>query len=198
MLVIVRHGNTFHAGEPPRRIGARTDPALTAEGLAQAQALGQHFAQSGWHFARAHVSPLLRTRQTAQAILAAQPAPPEPEAADFLREIDHGPDENRTEAEILARIGAPALAAWDSKGIAPPGWQVDAAWRITQWQALFAGLAADQPPQLFVTSNGAARFALLAMETALRPDLKLPTGSYGLIVRRADGTPEIAAWGVRP
>ena len=32
-LVIVRHGNTFEAGEPPRRIGARTDLPLTATGV---------------------------------------------------------------------------------------------------------------------------------------------------------------------
>ncbi|MGA3882329.1 histidine phosphatase family protein, partial [Bacillus pumilus] len=48
MFVIVRHGNTFAAGEPPRRIGARTDLPLTAQGQAQAEALGAHFAALGW------------------------------------------------------------------------------------------------------------------------------------------------------
>jgi broad specificity phosphatase PhoE len=43
-IVIVRHGNTFEAGETPRRIGARTDLPLTADGQAQADALGRWFA----------------------------------------------------------------------------------------------------------------------------------------------------------
>ena len=51
-LVIVRHGNTFEAGEPPRRIGARTDLPLTATGVAQAEALARHFAANGVSFDR--------------------------------------------------------------------------------------------------------------------------------------------------
>ncbi|MCX7284497.1 MAG: histidine phosphatase family protein [Novosphingobium sp.] len=198
MLVIVRHGNTFTAGEPPRRIGARTDLPLTAQGITQAEALGAHFAKLGWHFARALVSPLLRTRQTAEAILAAQPAPPPVQSADFLREIDHGPDENRTEAEVLARIGQPALAAWDERAIAPPGWTVGADERLAAWRALIEALAPDQPPTLLVTSNGAARFALIALPAPPAHTLKLRTGSYGIIRCDAAGSPVVAAWDQRP
>jgi probable phosphoglycerate mutase len=55
-------------GEPPRRIGARTDLPLTPAGEEQGAALGRHFAAQGWHFARALVSPLARTCATAAAI----------------------------------------------------------------------------------------------------------------------------------
>lgn len=198
MLVIVRHGNTFTAGEPPRRIGARTDLPLTDAGIAQAEALGAHFAAKGWHFARALVSPLLRTRETAQAILAAQPSPPTPEPAPFLREIDHGPDENRTEAQVLARLGQPALTAWDEHAIAPPDWTVDADRRIAAWHTLIEALTPDQPPTLLVTSNGAARFALIALPTLAPRTLKLRTGSYGVIQRDADGTLTLPVWDQRP
>jgi broad specificity phosphatase PhoE len=198
MLVIVRHGNTFTAGEPPRRIGVRTDLSLTAEGEAQAHALGAHFTAKGWQFARTLVSPLLRTRQTAEAILAKQSTPAPLEHADFLAEIDHGPDENRTEPQVLARIGQPALAAWDEHAIAPPGWTVDSDRRIAAWKALLEALTPDQPPLLLVTSNGAARFALKALPDLPQHSLKLATGSYGVILRGIDGTFSVPVWGQRP
>ncbi|MFY7835992.1 MAG: histidine phosphatase family protein [Novosphingobium sp.] len=198
MLVIVRHGNTFNAGEPPRRIGARTDLPLTAAGIAQAQELGKLFRAQGLIFARALVSPLLRTRQTVDAILAMQPSPPQIEPADFLREIDHGPDENRTEDEVIARIGKATLDAWDTTGVPPAEWTVDADARIAAWHALLTTLQPASAPTLLVTSNGAARFALKAMPNANPPSLKLRTGSYGVIRRAADGTLAAPLWDHRP
>lgn len=204
MFIIVRHGNTFEAGELPRRIGSRTDLPLTAQGREQGQALGRHFAAQGIRFARAFVSPLLRTRQTADAILAHQPAPAaRAETAGFLREIDHGPDENEAEDTILARIGKDALAAWDTRAIPPPGWQVDPEARLSAWRGLFAGETDAGGPVLLVTSNGAARFALLADRglaegARAASTLKLPTGGYGAIGRGEAGALELQGWGIRP
>lgn len=203
MLVIVRHGNTFAAGEAPRRIGARTDLPLTDTGLEQAHALGALFASRGWHFRRALVSPLLRTRQTADAILAAQPSGVKTETAAFLREIDHGPDENRTEEEVLARIGQPALTAWDAHAVPPADWQVDAESRIADWRALLEEWDGSDEPVLLVTSNGAARFALMAVPSLQAAashlaSLKLPTGGYGVIQRNSAGEWEVRVWGERP
>jgi len=203
MFIVVRHGNTFEVGDPPRRIGARTDLPLTATGQEQARALGRHFAERGWQFSRAFVSPLLRTRQTAEAILAAQPGDTlEPEPADFLREIDHGPDENCTEDAVLARIGRSALDAWDSHAVPPPGWIVEAEARVAAWRDVLA-TADAAGPVLLVTSNGAGRFALMATPQLQRaalnlPSLKLPTGGYGVLGRDDSGELGIRAWGVRP
>jgi probable phosphoglycerate mutase len=97
MFVIVRHGNTFEAGEPARRIGARTDLPLTPAGVAQAEALGRHFAQQGWHFGRALVSPLRAPgRRLRPSWRISRPSAARP--CEWLREIDHGPDEDRPEA----------------------------------------------------------------------------------------------------
>lgn len=203
MFVIVRHGNTFSAGEAPRRIGRRTDLPLTAAGHEQARALATHFAARNWQFGKALVSPLLRTCQTADAILSAQSRLITPEPADFLREIDHGPDENQTEDAVIARIGKQALSAWDAHAVAPPDWIVDADSRITAWRNLFAAMHEDPLPTLLVTSNGAARFALLA-DPALRSGLdhlvtlKLPTGGFGIIRKSATGSLEVPVWGERP
>jgi probable phosphoglycerate mutase len=64
---------------------------------------------------------LRRTRETAQAIADHLPGTPAAQPCDWLREIDHGPDENATEDAVLARIGAQALADWDERGCPRPG-----------------------------------------------------------------------------
>ena len=201
-LIIVRHGNTFEPGEPVRRVGGRTDLALSASGRAQAEALGRRFAEDG--FASARSGPLRRTRETAEAILAAQSerrgsAPPL-ETDLFLREIDYGPDENRPEAEVIARIGADALERWERLGQPPPGWRVDPDALVGNWQARFRELRDAPGTHLMVTSNGIARFALKAAgEAAGARDLasKLRTGAWGEIDLEGEQA-RVRAWNVRP
>jgi probable phosphoglycerate mutase len=200
LCVIVRHGNTFAPGEPARRIGAGTDLPLVESGRGQASRLGAHFREQGWHFDRVLTSPLRRTRESAALILSAMDDARQVETRDWLAEIDHGPDENRTETEVIARIGEAAIAAWDAHAIAPPGWQVDGPARAAAWRAFFVGAAEGMT--LLVTSNGAARFGLcadegLARQAAALPSLKLATGAYGLIA--LDGaSPRLVAWNQHP
>ncbi len=189
---IVRHGNTFAPGEPPRRIGARTDIPLVESGRVQALALRDHFRKRGIAFDRVLVSPLLRTRETAALIAPDVPAEP----TDWLREIDHGPDEGAVEADVVARIGAEALAEWEDRAEPPPGWIVDAPARTAAWRAFF-DRHLDRPATqttLLVTSNGAARFALIAL--GLSPT-KLRTGAYGILEWRTE-KPVVTAWDERP
>ena len=145
-LFIVRHGNTFDKGDIVTRVGGRTDLPLSTSGRAQAEALGRHFAATP--FATARSGPLKRTRETAHAILATQANAPELATDLFLREIDYGPDENRPEDDVIARIGKPALEAWEHSSIVPPGWRVDPDALIGNWQETFHELArpARQPP----------------------------------------------------
>ncbi|SEN64482.1 probable phosphoglycerate mutase [Sphingomonas gellani] len=199
-LVIVRHGNTFSPGEPPRRIGLRTDPPLAPSGQVQARALGRWFAEHGWRFDRILSSPLRRTRETAETIGAAQATAPPIEPSDLLAEIDHGVDENRLESEVVDRIGVQVLADWDRHGKAPEGWKVERAARLGGWRELFAQGRDDT--LLLVTSNGAARFALLAdavltAQAGALPSLKLRTGAFGMVEITEAGV-RLAAWDVRP
>jgi broad specificity phosphatase PhoE len=199
-LVIVRHGNTFAPDETPRRIGARTDLPLVASGQEQARRLGAWFADEGWRFDQILCAPLQRAQGTAEAIRAALPDPPPAEPSPLLAEIDHGPDENRSEAEVVARIGADALHEWDRHGVAPLDWPIDREARLDGWRRLLR--AVPDETVLLVTSNGAARFALLA-EPALAsqaralPSLKLRTGAFG-IVQVDDGGPRLVSWDRRP
>lgn len=192
-LFIVRHGNTFDKGDVVTRVGGRTDLPLSASGRAQAAALARHFASS--LFVTACSGPLRRTRETAAAILAAQSSPPELTTELFLREIDYGPDENRPEDEVIARIGRAALEAWERDSVPPPGWRVDPAAITGNWQELFHDLRETSGDHLIVTSNGVARFALTAAGVN-RPDAKLPTGGYGVIELRPE--PVVLDWSLRP
>lgn len=198
-LVIVRHGNTFEAGEPPRRIGARTDLPLTATGVEQAEALARHFATNGARFDRVLSGELRRTRETAEAIAGEQPI----ETAPFLTEIDHGPDEDQPEAAVIARLGNDAITLWETQWVAPEGWEVGAQWRVPAWRE-FVERTAEELPRgtvLLVTSNGAARFALAAL--GLKPGenragVKLRTGSYGVVEVGSGADFRLLGWDIRP
>lgn len=191
-LYIVRHGNTFERGDVVTRVGGRTDLPLSPSGRAQAEALQAHLA--GVAFVSARSGPLKRTRETALAILKGREAP-ELTTELFLREIDYGPDENRPEDQVVARIGADALEAWEAHGVPPPGWRVDPAALVGNWQELLRKLAAIDGAHLIVTSNGIARFALTAAGDARLG--KLRTGAYGVVAVDAAGA-RVESWDVRP
>ena len=170
---------------------------LTAEGVRQGEALGRHFAGNGTHFSRVLVGPLRRTLGTADALCAQLMSAPRSEVAMFLAEIDHGPDENALEVDVVARIGADALSRWDTELRCPPGWVDDRDSRLASWRALRSRLVADGGTTLVVTSNGAARFALAAFALSTG-DARLPTGSWGEIVFDQTGAARLAEWGRRP
>lgn len=196
-LFIVRHGNTFDKGDTVTRVGARTDLPLSVSGREQAEHLAAHFSATS--FAAAFCSPLIRTRQTARAILGRRTDSPALLIAPFLTEIDYGPDENQPEEVVAARLG-PALEAWDRDGLPPPGWIVDPAELREGWRALLrraAGLPSDTNA-LIVTSNGIGRFLPDVVDA--RPagiDRKLKTGAWGEVIVTASGS-DLVSWNVRP
>ncbi len=201
-VYIVRHGNTFDPGDTVTRVGARTDLPLSTSGNAQAEALAAHFAGRHISFAEAYSSPLKRTMQTAEAILAVQPMVMDLEFLEFLREVDYGPDENMPEAKVEARIGKAALTAWDERAVVPSGWQIDPGAVTQAWKSFFGALAEDKQggPVLVVTSNGIARFALqLALDGKTSPHaLKLKTGAYGRIQVTTLSEYSVLDWNQRP
>lgn len=197
-LFVVRHGNTFDAGDVVTRVGGRTDLPLSTSGKVQAEKLAAHFADTP--FTAALASPLERTRATARAILGTRTDAPALLIRSFLREIDYGPDENQPEEAVLARLGEAALKAWDEQGTPPQGWIVDPDAIRAGWSALLkeAGALPAGANVLVVTSNGTARFfpdVVDAVPEGL--DRKLKTGAWGEIAV----TPQrarILAWNLRP
>lgn len=198
ILIVARHGNTFDAGETPRRVGARTNLPLVASGIEQAHRLAQHLENQGLTPGRIIAGPLRRTQQMADIVRQDLGLEASVETADFLREIDYGPDENQPEAAVIARIGHDALAAWEHHAVAPAGWIVDPAALERSWTAFARNLGPGVT--LAVTSNGIARFArILDPHGAAANDLKLSTGAFALF-RRTDDSVSWActAWNVRP
>ncbi len=156
-LIIARHGNTFGPEDTPTRVGARTDLPLVASGIEQARRIGDYFKHHHITPDVVYTSELKRAQQTA---LYANLSTPITMLACF-NEIDYGPDENKPEADVIARIGQDAIDAWNQHAIVPPGWQVDPKAIIQSWVDF--GVMLNQQHQgqtvFVVTSNGIARFA---------------------------------------
>jgi broad specificity phosphatase PhoE len=97
-LYLVRHGETdWNAAG---RLLSFTDAPLNARGEEQAATLASTVAVVRWD--RAISSPLVRARRTAEIILAARADAPALEIDDRLRELDFGPYEGWSEAQLEA------------------------------------------------------------------------------------------------
>lgn len=191
-IVICRHGNTFDKGEVVTRVGARTDMPLSTSGRAQVKALADKL--SGFNFKRAYASPLMRTQQTAMAIISPQTPL---DILEFLTEIDYGVDENRPEADVVVRLGQDIIDLWDLEAVVPQGWSVDPEALIRSWETFFESQRGSDDDILVVTSNGIARFVL---DVITNPDMntprKLRTAAYGVIKLGLETT-ELTAWDKR-
>lgn len=215
-LIIARHGNTFRPGEVPTRVGARTDLPLTEE--ERARGIGRFLAVHGLIPTKILAAPLQRTLQTAQ-LAAEELGYPCPVQTDTrLTEIDYGPDENRTEKEVIQRLGrlaaqAPeslsaeeiealgtrAVEMWNTHAVVPSGWSVDPAALAAAWQDIADSVSEGQT-LLCVSSNGTIRFApVITGDYAgfcRSHAIKIPTG--GICIFTAEpGKPWVCtAWGL--
>ena len=114
--LLLRHGQTPLSAE--RRFAGRGDVALTELGLDQAAAAAAALAERG-AIDLVLTSPLLRARQTAEAVVHRTGAPLAVD--DDLAETDFGSWETLTFAEVMARWPA-ELADWMADAdAAPPG-----------------------------------------------------------------------------
>ena len=95
-LYLVRHGETQWNADG--RLLSFTDEPLNERGEAQAAALAT--ALTGIRWDRAISSPLVRARRTAGIVLAARSDAPELEIDGRLREMDFGPYEGWSEAQL--------------------------------------------------------------------------------------------------
>lgn len=203
ILIIARHGNTFEAGETPRRVGAGTDLPLTAAGLQQGRNIGIYLKKINLLPDEIHTSRLLRTQQTAQQIIAEAELEVFPQASVIFNELDYGLDENKTEDEVISRLGKQAITDWEERGIVPRGWNPNAEIISKRWQDFANDIVRTNPDGivLVVTSNGIARFALGLTgdfaATRQQYGLKLATGAMGMLEH--DGTVwNVQNWNIRP
>ncbi len=201
-LIIARHGNTFESGETPRRVGARTDMPLTETGREQARAIGLYLKDNKLIPDVVYASQLQRTQETAKLAIKESGVTNPVFALDIFNEIDYGPDENKTEEEVIARIGTDAIQKWDEQTIVPPGWDADPKAIIQNWLDFAEQIRAhdDNETVLVVTSNGIARFAPhLTGNFASFADthgLKLATGALAILKYQNNWIVE--KWNLKP
>lgn len=115
-LHMVRHGDTPQAADGI--FCGDLDPALTVNGLAQAERVGVFARTLG--LTALYCSPKLRARTTAAAV--ARSCGLQPVIDDGLREISYGAWEGRSETEVK-RDDPDAYEAWrtDPSLVSPPG-----------------------------------------------------------------------------
>ncbi len=204
-LIIARHGNTFDQDETPRRVGARTDIPLVESGRSQAVKIGRYLRDNNILPDRIYCSGLIRTKETASIAMLEAGINYEIQPLDIFNEIDYGPDENRTEAEVEARIGREAIEAWNNSAIVPPGWLADPERMINEWKSFASTIKEECEGKnvLVVTSNGVARFAPRIM-----PDnefakfsrdykLKISTGALCVFLFINNGW-RLETWNLKP
>ena len=115
--MLVRHGATIWNAEG--RFTTRTDVELSPQGMEQVAAAARALADAV-AIDRVVCSPLLRARATGETIAAAATGSPPVTVDDRLREIDAGPFEGLTGAEIEAGPLAGEFHQWRSE--TDPAW----------------------------------------------------------------------------
>ena len=202
-LIIARHGNTFDKGDIVTRVGGRTDLPLVEKGREQAKAIGRYLQKNRLIPDVVYSSNLQRTYDTAKIAIQESGVTNPIFQLDIFNEIDYGPDENKPEEEVVARIGKEAIDAWDKDAIVPDGWKVDPEQLIKYWHDFADQIKAhnDNETVLVVTSNGTARFAPYITEKyedfIKTYTLKLSTGAIG-ILEFSEGVWQVKAWNIRP
>ncbi len=186
-LIIARHGNTFGPSDTPTRVGARTDLPLVESGQEQARKIGKYLSENRLIPDAVYTSSLKRTIETADIAIKESGVSNPIYQLDIFNEVDYGPDENKTEDEVIARIGAQAIADWDEKAIVPDGWIVDPDEIIQNWKKFEDQIRAfdDNETVLVVTSNGIARFAPYITSDfegfSAKHNIKLSTGALAIL-----------------
>lgn len=212
-IIIARHGNTFAKGETPTRVGGKTDLALVESD--RGHKVGEFLKRENLIPDVVFAAPLKRTTETAKLAIEALGIDKEVILDESFREIDYGPDENKTEDVVVKRLGEVYLARegedvsslsydiinlrgekviedWNTKAIVPDGWKVDPDEMINTWLSWGKRAEAEYSGKnvLIVSSNGIIRFApyLTGDFDAFSAvyDLKVGTGNICVFEKEED------------
>jgi broad specificity phosphatase PhoE len=195
-LYLIRHGQTEFSRE--NRFCGSSDPPLTPAGQAMADAFATAYASTAWD--AIYTSPLLRSRQTADAL--AQRTGVTPVVEDGLKEIAYGDWEGLAVDEVRARW-ADAYAYWaeDVASRGAPGGETAfhvAARAMRVVEAIRTRHASGNV--LIVSHKATLRIitcALLGMDVRLfRERIAQPVAAVTMFVL-ADGTARLAILGDR-
>ncbi|MDR0558717.1 MAG: phosphoglycerate mutase family protein [Prevotellaceae bacterium] len=210
-IIVARHGNTFKNGETPRRAGAKTDLPLVES--VKAENIGKYLKSRDIVLSTVYASPLRRTVETADLAVNAMHISLKILKLDEFTEIDYGPDENKTEEEVYARLGngdrnkgKAIIDAWNREAKVPDGWIAEPEKIMKNWYdfAVNKVLRYDRGRNvLIVSSNGIIRFAPCLtgnFEKFIQEhDIKINTG--GICIFEKDENDRFwtcAGWNIKP
>ncbi len=207
-LLLSRHGNTFAPGDTPVMVGASSDLPLVASGEGQARRLGDALREAAVDPHRVFAGPLKRTADYARLALEQARLQRPVMLDERLREIDYGPWEGKSDAELEAMGAGSALAAWRERSV----WPAEAGWRPSEasLEERALGFAADaveglpeEDTALVVSSNGVLRYFLKlvpgAFERALEEGTaKLGTGRTALFTHHDENGWDLVYWNREP
>ncbi|MFK7839347.1 MAG: histidine phosphatase family protein [Bdellovibrionales bacterium] len=202
-LIIARHGNTFGPADVPTRVGLHTDLPLVESGIEQAKKIGRYLKDNKMIPDVVYTSTLQRTVQTASIAIKESGVSNPFFKLEMFNEIDYGPDENKAEADVIARIGEQAIKDWDAHAKVPDGWKVNPDQVKQNWIDFAEQISAfdDNETALIVTSNGIARFAPYITGDfdafSKQHSIKLSTGAFG-ILKHENGNWHCESWNTRP
>ena len=187
-LFLVRHGNTFEAGQTPVQVGARTDLPLTSQGRLQAEQMGKYLLAKQILPAAIYAGRL--KRQTEFAAILSAPFGLVLQEAPALTEIDYGLWEGLS-AEAIASRWPKEYAEWTEQAKWPHHifQKTDEEHRnqLEEWLNLLR--KKDQANTVFaVTSNGLMRFF---------KNEKVKTGHFCEIHLQKEGL-QICSWNRDP
>ncbi|HSX11216.1 MAG TPA: histidine phosphatase family protein [Chlamydiales bacterium] len=204
-LILVRHGNTFEAGQVATQVGARTDLPLTAQGRKQAEQLGDYFLSQSIRPAAIYAGTL--TRQIESAEIIAQRLCVEERLKvrePSLTEIDYGAWEGLTSEEISRRWpteynGWTEAGEW-AEGIFGGSLQSHKS-NIDRWLATIRKTYVSGDVIIAVSSNGLIRFFSDEWEklaAAKQIDkLKVKTGHFCELELHPDRL-KVKSWNITP
>jgi len=164
-VYLVRHGEADWNAEG--RLCTRTDRPLTDTGRQQAIVLGRRLA--GVRFDAAITSPLVRASETASLILhgADRADPPPIEVDGRLVEVDFGPFEGWTEADLAAD---PRGRAWRAGTVGHVDGMEDDSHALARAREVFAGLERRTQTTLVVSHGYFLRLLIVSCVLGLGAD----------------------------
>ncbi len=181
-LYLVRHGETDWNAEG--RLMGSTDRPLNTRGERQAATLAADLAGVRWD--RAFSSPLARARRTADVVLAALSNAPPLLLDDRLREMDFGPYEGWTEAQVDAD---PVAAGWRRDGVQVPG--IESEDDVAERARSFLSSLGDGDGITLVVGHGRTLRILMTAALGLPP-------SFAQLLRLRNCRPAVLEPGPRP
>lgn len=210
-IIIARHGNTFRPGETPTRVGAKTDLPLVED--ERGKCIGKYLKEKHLIPDTIYAAPLLRTMQTADLIVQAMGLQASVFPLTDFVEIDYGPDENKTEEEVMLRLGngngeagKKVIEKWNEDATVPNGWNVNPQQIIRTWQHFAEQQVLQRGKNgvtLLVTSNGIIRFAPYLTgdfeKFSQEHDIKVATGGICIFEKDDDESFwSCTAWDIKP